>query len=290
MNIVSCQSQEEKYSMYKCTAAIMHFGNSTWKQRPREEQAEAETTEDCEKVAHLLEIDAADMIKGLLKPRIKVRTSLEHETRNVSLSHRSATSSSTKVKARIKSSTRLVLCPNRCVPFNFASQPNSSVFLCKNEDVPSYVLLARRTCQRYSRCQIETTILHRCARHCRLRNLRRKPFDLMRTMTMLTFFAVQWFRATVHQLHQRTSSTVLQSSYVRLRTGRIQEGRHSMGVHRFRHGSSSLYRLDRKGAVISWSSFSLLIFIMPCLLLAHGYPFHSRRRMYRTQSDRQDLR
>ena len=64
--------QEEKNSVYKCTAAIMHFGNSQWKQRPREEQAEAEGTEDCEKVAHLLDIDAADLIKGLLKPRIKV--------------------------------------------------------------------------------------------------------------------------------------------------------------------------------------------------------------------------
>ncbi|CAF3919996.1 unnamed protein product [Rotaria sp. Silwood2] len=63
---------EEKQSIYKCTAAIMHFGNSQWKQRPREEQAEAETTEDCEKVAHLLEVDAAELIKGLLKPRIKV--------------------------------------------------------------------------------------------------------------------------------------------------------------------------------------------------------------------------
>ena len=58
--------------MYKCTAAIMHFGNTQWKQRPREEQAETEGTEDCEKVAHLLGIEAADLIKGLLKPRIKV--------------------------------------------------------------------------------------------------------------------------------------------------------------------------------------------------------------------------
>ena len=58
--------------MYKCTAAIMHFGNSQWKQRPREEQAEAEGTEDCEKVAHLLGVEAAELIKGLLKPRIKV--------------------------------------------------------------------------------------------------------------------------------------------------------------------------------------------------------------------------
>ncbi|CAF1505779.1 unnamed protein product, partial [Adineta steineri] len=65
-------TKEEKLSMYKCTAAIMHFGNSQWKQRPREEQAEAEGTEDCEKVAHLLGIEAAELIKGLLKPRIKV--------------------------------------------------------------------------------------------------------------------------------------------------------------------------------------------------------------------------
>ncbi len=50
----------------------MHFGNSQWKQRPREEQAEAEGTQECEKVAHLLGIEAADLIKGLLKPRIKV--------------------------------------------------------------------------------------------------------------------------------------------------------------------------------------------------------------------------
>ena len=59
--------------MYKLTAAIMHFGNSQWKQRPREEQAEAEGTEDCEKVAHLLGIEAAELIKGLLKPRITVK-------------------------------------------------------------------------------------------------------------------------------------------------------------------------------------------------------------------------
>lgn len=50
----------------------MHFGNSQWKQRPREEQAEADGTEECEKVAHLLGVEAADLIKGLLKPRIKV--------------------------------------------------------------------------------------------------------------------------------------------------------------------------------------------------------------------------
>jgi len=65
-------TREEKLNMYKCTAAIMHFGNSQWKQRAREDQAEAEGTQECEKVAHLLGIEAAELIKGLLKPRIKV--------------------------------------------------------------------------------------------------------------------------------------------------------------------------------------------------------------------------
>ncbi len=64
--------QEEKINLYKCTSAIMHFGNAQWKQRPREEQAEADGTQECEKVAHLLGVEAADLIKGLLKPRIKV--------------------------------------------------------------------------------------------------------------------------------------------------------------------------------------------------------------------------
>ena len=64
--------QDEKINLFKCTAAIMHFGNSQWKQRPREEQAEADGTQECEKVAHLLGVEAADLIKGLLKPRIKV--------------------------------------------------------------------------------------------------------------------------------------------------------------------------------------------------------------------------
>ena len=32
----------EKMSLYKCTAAVLHFGEMKFKQRPREEQAEAD--------------------------------------------------------------------------------------------------------------------------------------------------------------------------------------------------------------------------------------------------------
>lgn len=38
-------TQEEKNSIYKLTGAIMHFGNMKFKQKQREEQAEADGTE-----------------------------------------------------------------------------------------------------------------------------------------------------------------------------------------------------------------------------------------------------
>jgi myosin heavy subunit len=81
----------------------MHWGNSQWKQRPREEQAEADGTEEVEKVAHLLGIEAADLIKGLLKPRIKVGIQFVYSLNNkLFISFRSATSMLTKVRIKIK--------------------------------------------------------------------------------------------------------------------------------------------------------------------------------------------
>ena len=37
-------SDDEKMALYKCTASILHFGEMKFKQRPREEQAEADGT------------------------------------------------------------------------------------------------------------------------------------------------------------------------------------------------------------------------------------------------------
>ncbi|XP_041979134.1 myosin heavy chain, muscle isoform X9 [Aricia agestis] len=65
-------TQEEKDNVYKITAAVMHMGCMKFKQRGREEQAEADGTEDGQKVATLLGVDCADLYKNLLKPRIKV--------------------------------------------------------------------------------------------------------------------------------------------------------------------------------------------------------------------------
>ncbi|KAK3591327.1 hypothetical protein CHS0354_028436 [Potamilus streckersoni] len=67
-------SPEEKLSMYKCTAAIMHMGEMKFKQRPREEQAEPDGTAEAEKVAFMLGVNAGDLLKDMLKPKIKVGT------------------------------------------------------------------------------------------------------------------------------------------------------------------------------------------------------------------------
>ena len=65
-------TDEEKNDVYRITAAVMHFGELKFKQRPREEQAEADGTEEGERVAHLLGLNASDLYKNLSKPRVKV--------------------------------------------------------------------------------------------------------------------------------------------------------------------------------------------------------------------------
>ncbi|XP_011506373.1 PREDICTED: myosin heavy chain, muscle isoform X2 [Ceratosolen solmsi marchali] len=75
-------TQEEKDDIYKITAAVMHMGGMKFKQRGREEQAEADGTEEGERVAKLLGCDCQDMYKNLLKPRIKVGNEFVTQGRN----------------------------------------------------------------------------------------------------------------------------------------------------------------------------------------------------------------
>uniref|UniRef100_A0A1Q3G4M4 Putative myosin class i heavy chain n=1 Tax=Culex tarsalis TaxID=7177 RepID=A0A1Q3G4M4_CULTA len=67
-------TQEEKNNIYKITAAVMHMGGMKFKQKGREEQAEADGTEEGDRVAKLLGCVTEDLYKNLLKPRIKVGT------------------------------------------------------------------------------------------------------------------------------------------------------------------------------------------------------------------------
>uniref|UniRef100_A0A669CUD7 Myosin heavy chain, fast skeletal muscle n=1 Tax=Oreochromis niloticus TaxID=8128 RepID=A0A669CUD7_ORENI len=63
---------EEKVGIYKLTGAVMHHGNMKFKQKQREEQAEPDGTEVADKIAYLLGLNSADMLKALCYPRVKV--------------------------------------------------------------------------------------------------------------------------------------------------------------------------------------------------------------------------
>ncbi|XP_035510913.1 myosin-16-like [Morone saxatilis] len=63
---------EEKMSVYKLTGGIMHFGNMKFKQKAREEQADVDSAEVADKVAHLMAISSGELQKGITRPRVKV--------------------------------------------------------------------------------------------------------------------------------------------------------------------------------------------------------------------------
>jgi len=75
-------SQTEKDDIYKVVAAVMHMGEMKFKQRGREEQAEADGTVEGERTGKMLGVDPADLYKNLLKPRIKVGNEFVTQGRN----------------------------------------------------------------------------------------------------------------------------------------------------------------------------------------------------------------
>uniref|UniRef100_A0A0K0FNS7 Myosin-2 (inferred by orthology to a C. elegans protein) n=1 Tax=Strongyloides venezuelensis TaxID=75913 RepID=A0A0K0FNS7_STRVS len=65
-------SKSEKENVYRLCAAMMHMGNMKFKQRPREEQAEADGTEDAQNAAKMYGVDVEEFLKAFLRPRVKV--------------------------------------------------------------------------------------------------------------------------------------------------------------------------------------------------------------------------
>uniref|UniRef100_A0A803SKP6 Myosin heavy chain 16 n=1 Tax=Anolis carolinensis TaxID=28377 RepID=A0A803SKP6_ANOCA len=82
-------TQEEKISVYKLTGGIMHFGNMKFKQKPREEQAEVDTTEVADKVAHLMNLNSGELQKGITRPRVKVGNEFVQKGQNMDQCHNS---------------------------------------------------------------------------------------------------------------------------------------------------------------------------------------------------------
>ncbi|XP_009951962.1 PREDICTED: myosin-3-like, partial [Leptosomus discolor] len=65
-------SPDERMGIYKLTGAILHYGNMKFKQKPREEQAEPDGTEEADKAAYLMGLNSADLLKALCYPRVRV--------------------------------------------------------------------------------------------------------------------------------------------------------------------------------------------------------------------------
>eukprot|EP00064_Thunnus_orientalis_P021007 superscaffoldBa00006118_g21161 len=80
---------EEKMGIYKLTGAVMHHGNMNFKQKQREEQAEPDGTEEADKIAYLLGLNSADMLKALCYPRVKVGNEMVTKGQTVPQVHNS---------------------------------------------------------------------------------------------------------------------------------------------------------------------------------------------------------
>ncbi|XP_036059323.1 myosin-15 [Onychomys torridus] len=73
----------EKFGCYKIIGAIMHIGNLKFRQNPREEQLEADGTENADKAAFLMGVNSSELVKGLIYPRIKVGNEYVTRSQNV---------------------------------------------------------------------------------------------------------------------------------------------------------------------------------------------------------------
>uniref|UniRef100_A0A8C3SXI7 Myosin-16 n=1 Tax=Chelydra serpentina TaxID=8475 RepID=A0A8C3SXI7_CHESE len=80
---------EEKLGIYKLTGGIMHFGNMKFRQKAREEQADVDTTEVADKVAHLMGLNSGELQKGITRPRVKVGNEFVQKGQNMDQCHNS---------------------------------------------------------------------------------------------------------------------------------------------------------------------------------------------------------
>merc|ERR1712142_76443 len=76
-------SDSERDDSYKISSGVMMMGDMKYAQKPRDEQAEVDTLDVADKVAHLLGLSSADMCKAFTRPRIKVGTEMVTKGQNV---------------------------------------------------------------------------------------------------------------------------------------------------------------------------------------------------------------
>ena len=73
----------EKMDLFSMCAGIMHVGRATFKQRPREENAEPDNVEGCTKACAQWKCDSDAFVRSLTKPRVKVGTEWVNKGQNL---------------------------------------------------------------------------------------------------------------------------------------------------------------------------------------------------------------
>ncbi|CAI4225176.1 unnamed protein product [Auanema sp. JU1783] len=73
----------EVMDLYRACAGIMHMGEMKFKQRPREEQAEADGEDDAINAALNLGVNHEEFLKALTKPRVRVGTEWVNKGQNL---------------------------------------------------------------------------------------------------------------------------------------------------------------------------------------------------------------
>jgi myosin heavy chain 6/7 len=94
-------SNDEKMDCYKLMAGIMHMNNMKFKQRPREEQAEPDGTEEAEYTSEMFGVDVEAFLKALTKPRVRVGTEWVNKGQNLEQVHWAVGAMSKGLYARV---------------------------------------------------------------------------------------------------------------------------------------------------------------------------------------------
>jgi myosin heavy subunit len=80
-------SEDEANNLFKTIAAVLHFGNMQFSQSKRSEFADGVANNVGEVVAHLLGLNAVELSKALLRPRIKVGNEYTTQGRSLEQVH-----------------------------------------------------------------------------------------------------------------------------------------------------------------------------------------------------------
>jgi len=76
-------SDEERDGSYKITMGVMMMGDMVYKQKPRDEQAEVESTGIADKFSHLFGLKSNEVCQAFTRPKVKVGTEMVTKGQNV---------------------------------------------------------------------------------------------------------------------------------------------------------------------------------------------------------------